>query len=433
MSSPTQNLIPMIRFQHLIITGGTGYIGTRLAQLAIAAGFRVTILSRTRKGLPLGANFVSWSLGEGLPIEALSGDAHLIALFHLAHDWDKPPSQQITKSNLNLTATKTLLDSCRALGVARFVFVSSQSARFDAPNIYGRVKWETEQLLDGEDTISARVGLVYGGPRKGMFGLLCKLVKFPIIPMVSPSQFVQPIHLDELCSGLLLLAQSRLSGWKGLAGPIPVTFGNVLRSLARIGHGRHLVVLPIPLSLALLGCHLSRYIPGMPTIDKERILGLVGTKTIHTRDDLAELGLEIVPIEIGLSRSSLCRKGLLMEGNVLLRYVLGKKPSCSLLLRYVKAIRLMHHDNEPFGLPPFVIAYPALLRFIEPFNTEHPLAKRLALATALSEASSDGAQAFLTAMKPGKTVQLLRLTISLVIDICVKLVRLLLSHRRKDD
>lgn len=433
MTSTSENLIPMIRFQHLIITGGTGYIGVRLAQLAIAAGIGVTILARTRKGLPPGANFVSWSLGECLPVEALSGDAHLTALIHLAHDWENLPSQQTTKANLNLTATKTLLDSCRALRVARFVFVSSQSARSDAPNIYGRVKWETEQLLDGENTVSARVGLVYGGPRKGMFGLLYKLVKFPIIPMVSPSQFVQPIHLDELCSGLLLLAQSRLSGWKGLAGPIPVTFGNVLRSLARIGHGRHLVILPIPLSLALLGCHLTRFIPGIPTIDKERILGLVGTKPIPTRDDLAKLGLEVAPLALGISRSPLGRKGLLVEGNTLLCYVLGKKPSRSLLLRYVKAIRLLRHDIEPVGLPPLVIAYPVLMRFIEPFNADHPLAKRLALASALAEASLDGAQSFFPVVKPGKTVQLLRLGASLVIDICAMPVRLLLGHRRRDD
>lgn len=423
----------MIRFQHLIITGGTGYIGTRLVQHAIAAGIKVTILARTRKGLPSGANFVGWSLGEGLPIEALNGDAHLTALIHLAHDWENLPSPLTTKASLNLTATKTLLDSCRILGVARFVFVSSQSARPDAPNIYGRVKWETEQLLDGEDTVSARVGLVYGGPRKGMYGLIHKLVKFPIIPMVSPSQFVQPIHLDELCSGLLLLAQSRLSGWKGLAGPTPVTFGKVLRILARIGHGKHLVILPIPLPLALFGCHLTRFVPGIPTIDKERILGLVGTRPIPTRDDLAQLGLEVAPLALGLSLGSLGRRGLLVEGNALLHYVLGRKPSCSLLLRYVKAIRLLRHDNEPIGLPPFVIAYPALMRFIEPFNTNHPLAKRLALALALAEASPDGAQSFLPAVKLGKAAQFLRLGVYLVIDVSAMPVRLLFGHRHRDD
>jgi len=160
---------------------------------------------------------------------------------------------------------------------------------------------------------------------------------------------------------------------------------------------------------------------------------LAGTKIIPTRDDLEEVGLEIAPFKLGLNRSPLGRKGLLIEGNVLLHYVLRKKPSCSLLLRYVKAVHLMHLDDEPLGLPVLVIAYPALLRLIEPFNTEHPLAKRLGLATALSEASPDGAQAFLHALKPGKTVKLLRLTISLVIDIFAMPFRLLFSLRRKND
>lgn len=423
----------MSNFQYLIITGGTGYIGERLIKHAIAAGIKVTILGRSNSGLPSETNFVRWSLGDSVPRNAIQGAPHLTALIHLAHDWKNQPGHGEIKANLNLTATQTLLESCRAFGVTRFVFVSSQSARSDAPNIYGRVKWEIEQLLTGNEEVSARVGLVYGGARKGMFGLLFKLAKFPIIPMVAPSQLVQPIHLDELCSGLLLLAQSNLTGWKGLAGPVPIPFGVVLKILARIGYGQHLIILPIPLSLALLGCQLSRFIPGIPTIDKERILGLVGTKVIPTSNDIAEIGLEIVPLSLGLNRSPLYRKGMLIEGYTLLQYVLGNKPSRSLLLRYVKAVRLMQHTSGPLGLPTIVIAYPALLRLIEPFNTNHPLAKRLALATTLSEASSDGAKAFLISMKHGRALHLLYLTFSLIVDIFAMPIRILFNYKRSDD
>lgn len=423
----------MNNIRHLIITGGTGYIGARLAQRAIKSGISVTILARTNKKKSSEVNFVSWSLGDDLPVEALSGDAHSTALVHLAHDWKTLPSQQRVDANLNFAATKTLLDSSRALGLGRFVFVSSQSARPDAPNIYGRVKWKIEQLIDGDDTVTARVGLVYGGPRKGMYGLLLQLVKLPIIPMVSPSQLVQPIHIDELCSGLLLLAQSNLTGYKGLADPIPITFGNFLRSLARICYGHRLIVLPIPLSLALLGCHLTRFIPGIPTIDKERILGLVGTKPIHTSDDLEELKLKITPLNYENNSTAFCRRGLLIEGNTLLRYVLGKKPSRSLLIRYVRAIQLRNHDCIIYGLPALVVVLPVLVRFIEPLYKDHPLAKRLAIATALAEASLDGAQTYLADVNSNKTTQLIRLGISLSTEVFVLPFRLIFGRKPKND
>jgi len=423
----------MSNIRHLIITGGTGYIGVRLVQRAITAGLSVTVLSRGFKVQSSNVNVVNWSLGDELPLEALDGNAHSTALIHLAHDWVVFPNQQQADININLSATKTLLDSCRLQGVARFVFVSSLSARPDAANTYGRVKWEIEQLVDGGDAVSARVGLVYGGPPKGMFGLLLKIVRLPVIPMVSPSQQVQPIHLDELCSGLLLLAESKLTGWKGLAGPIPITFGSFLHYLARIYYGHRLFILPIPLSLALLGCRVTSYIPFVPTIDKERILGLVGTKFIYTKDDVDELNLKIISLTHENGCSPLGIKGLLVEGCALLNYVLGRKPSRSLLVRYVKAIQLRTHESESYGLPALVIMFPLLTRLIEPLNKDHPLSRRLAIATVLAEESPDGAQVYLATVNSGKIIQLVRLSISLMIEIFALPFRLLFSRRPKND
>jgi hypothetical protein len=47
-----------------------------------------------------------------------------------------------------------LQETGRKAGVACFVFVSSQSARADAPNIYGGLKWQTEEALKGDGVIS---------------------------------------------------------------------------------------------------------------------------------------------------------------------------------------------------------------------------------------------------------------------------------------
>ncbi len=65
------------------------------------------------------------------------------------------------------------------------------------------MKWQVEQLLDRQGEVAARVGLVYGGPRQAMFGLLCTLVeRAPVLPMIDPWREVQPIHLREVARGL---------------------------------------------------------------------------------------------------------------------------------------------------------------------------------------------------------------------------------------
>ena len=242
------------------------------------------MLGRNRGGVPAGARPCTWRLGEAWPEAALREDVPPAAqaVVHLAHDWSNPAGEE-GSGGLNLAGTRALLDGARRHGIRRFVFASSQSARQDAANIYGRVKWRVEQLLERPGEVAARIGLVYGGPRQAMFGLLCTLVeRAPVLPMIDPWRKVQPIHLDEVATGLRLLAdgapEAGANGWFGLAAPEGIAFGDFLKTLAREFAGRKLPVVPIKLSLALLAADTAARLPLAPKVDRERILGLAGTR-----------------------------------------------------------------------------------------------------------------------------------------------------------
>ena len=72
----------MTRAAHLIVTGGTGYIGAALVARALREGRTVTLLGR-RPG-PVGTHHVTWALGDRFPAHIPGQHA---ALVHLAHDW----------------------------------------------------------------------------------------------------------------------------------------------------------------------------------------------------------------------------------------------------------------------------------------------------------------------------------------------------------
>ena len=374
----------------VVITGATGYIGARLVALARAQGRAITVLARSAAAIE-GVRIVSWSLGDGLPTDALTPGVPAAdhALIHLAHDW-RNRSDTGEEGGLNLSGTRTLLQSARAAGLSRLVFVSSQSAREDAANIYGRVKWRIEQELQSYGEVAARVGLVYGGKMQAQYGLLSKLTKLaPVLPMIDPWREVQPIHLDEVCRGLLLLADGEQTGWVGLAGPVPIRFGRVLQALARELHGKSLPIVPVPLRLALLACDVSAAVPVGPTVDRERVLGLAGTRAMPCAEHLAALGLEIKPIEEGLRGERAGRRLLLAEGRTLLCYVLKREPGPSLIRRYVRALQATGQAG-PLPLSGLSRRQPALLRFGEPIGAQSKLGRRLALATALAEADPAG-------------------------------------------
>jgi nucleoside-diphosphate-sugar epimerase len=392
--------------------------------MAVAAGWKVTVLGRQPRRWRGNARPIQWTLGAPLPANAMDPDipADAQALIHLAHDWRNTPSSKSPESGLNVEGSLTLLRCSRAFGLKRFVFVSSQSARADAANVYGRVKWRIEQELVSVAEVAARVGLVYGGRPQGMFGLLTRLTaRVPVLPMVNPWRGVQPIHLDEVCLGLLRLVEGNEVGWLGLASPYSVPFESFLRTLARELHGRSLLVLPVPLRLALLACDALRIVPFGPKVDRERVLGLVGARPMECAAHLTTLGINVEPFAERLRREPASRKTVLAEGRVMLKYVLRQAPGSALTRRYARALI----ETGPYGplpLPRLLHASPALLRVIEPIDRAAPLSRRLALATALVEASPQGEEVLARA---GRLARILSGVADLALDLLLLPVRLL--------
>jgi nucleoside-diphosphate-sugar epimerase len=380
-----------VPISHLIITGGDGYLGSALLHAAWASGWQLTVLSRSATHLPSGVRHMAWRLGEPLPAEALDPALPLQtqALVHLAHDWnDHAPA-----ANSNLAGARVLRDDCRRLGIGRVVFASSQSARADALNAYGKLKWQIEQLFDGPREISLRIGLVYGGRWTGQYGLLCRVaMATSVAPMVAPEQLVQPIHLREVARGILLAVDSNLAGVIGLALPRPIPFSEFLDTLAWRLRGGRLRLVRLPLGFVLRLCAIANTIPFMPSVDRERVLGLAGTRASATADDLKRLGLELMPFAQGMADEPAARRALLREGRALLRYVLRAEPGGALIRRYAYAIQASGSPGA-MRLSRMFVRMPRLMRCIEPLHGRTELARRLRIVLALADASPEGARA----------------------------------------
>jgi nucleoside-diphosphate-sugar epimerase len=375
---------------HLIVTGGNGYVGEAVLREALARGWRVTSLERRPAAATGPLTRLPWRLGDPLP-EALARGPAADALVHVAHHWESAGGDD----DPNLVGTEALLGSCRAAGIQRFVFVSSVSARPDALNLYGRLKYRLEQRVAAQGGVSARVGLVYGGQRRAQYGVLLRLAGLGLLPMIDPHRAVQPIHLDEVAAGLLTLAAapSLARPVYVLAAPQAMRFAAFLERLSRIVRQRPLLVLPVPGAVALLAADLCRFLPFLPRVNRERILGLKGMQFVPSAEDLAALGLvvdDMTPSLLG--EPGRRRRQLLGEGAALIAYVLGARPEPRLVRLYARAL---HARGEAAPLPlAFARRWPFLLRFMEPLGGGSVLAARLALATRLAETGAAGADRF---------------------------------------
>ncbi|WP_434715166.1 NAD(P)-dependent oxidoreductase (plasmid) [Rhizobium sp. YTUHZ045] len=365
----------------LIITGSTGYIGARLATLAREHGFEVVELGRRSEA--------KWRIGDEPAASDLEGAA---AVIHIAHSWATGP-ETTEENNINIAGTVKLAEAAKAAGVPRFVFASSTSSRQEALNVYGRTKFRIEQHLAASFAAPivriARIGLVYGGPRTAMYGLMAKLSALsPLLPMIGLNRKVQPIHLDEVAAGLLALAtdESQLPQTFVLAQEKPISFATWLRILRRSQGKGNLHFIPIPLTAALLACRMTKLLPLIPTVDPERVLGLAGAAPMESGESLKLLRLNLADPLVVLS-GELGQKGgdaSRSEAEVLLQY-LGSAPTEAQVQRLCEGLR--REGLAPLGLSPTLIRHPRLLALFEPpaNRTQHRLARALYLADLASE------------------------------------------------
>ncbi|NKK63701.1 sugar nucleotide-binding protein [Rhizobium leguminosarum bv. viciae] len=365
----------------LIITGSTGYIGVRLVAMARERGFDVVELGR-RPG-------AKWRIGDEPAASDLEG---AIGLVHLAHSWATPP-EAAEEENVNISGTLKLAEAAKAAGVPHFVFASSTSSRKEALNVYGRTKFRIEEHLAASKAAPivkiARIGLVYGGPRTAMYGLMAKLAALsPILPMIGLSRKVQPIHLDEVAAGLLALATGENQPLQTfvLAQEKPISFAAWLRILRRAQGKGNLHFIPVPLTAALLACRVTKLLPLIPTVDPERVLGLAGAAPMESSESLRLLKLNLsdpaaaLAGEFGQTHEEQSR----CEAQALLRY-LGIAPTEIQLQRLCEGLR--REGLSPLGLSPAMIRHPGLLALFEPpaNRTRHRLAQALYLADLASE------------------------------------------------
>jgi len=371
----------------LVITGANGYIGQRLVRHALQRGFEVTAATR-RPFDSSGVKWLAYDLSRSPPPDLFSDAACLI---HLAADTS---GGAFGDREEEINAAKSLLNATQKHRV-RMIFVSSQAARQNAPTSYGRVKSRIEEMVLAESGWVVKPGLVYGGPPAALYGALVALVaRWPLLPRLLPSPAVQPIHVDELCEGLLRLAINADFPPRifCLAGN-PVPFSAFLKAISRHRVRRPLYFLPLPASIVDLLLSLFSKNPKI-RIALDRIRSLYQLPLMSTASDLQALGLTLRDIADGMHPSGDSRRRLLLiEANALLQYVLRIPPPPSLARRYVRFIETRGNRN-PLRLPRVVTAFPSFLSLLPPDFTE--LGIRMDAATVLSEATPMGASRFLS-------------------------------------
>ena len=262
---------------HIVIAGGSGFVGQVLQQQLLNQGHRLTILTRNPSKFQSGkqTQYVEWLAANSQPetqLEKVDAIVNLAGESINGFRWTKAKKQRILQSRVtatnevlriieNLNPKPTVLVNASAIGY----YGMSETATFtegvnsNASDFLATVVQTWEELASRAEkwrvrTVYARFGIILG-KGGGALPLMSLPYKFGIGGRIgSGKQWVSWIHIADVV-GLISLAieQSHIHGPLNVTAPEPQRMDDFGKMFAYILHRPHWFPVPSFAMKALLG------------------------------------------------------------------------------------------------------------------------------------------------------------------------------------
>ena len=268
----------------IVLAGGSGFLGTLLAQFFLRKGWDIVVLTRHADSKRLPGRAVRWD-GRTLGAWAkeLEAAGAVINLAGVSVDCRYTARNRRLIMDSRVESTRVLGDAIARCARAPRVWLNSSTATIykhtfgPAWNEDGEIgasaaakdefsvqvarAWEKEffeRETPATRKVALRSAMVLGLGRNSVFPVMRRMVKLGLGGrMGSGQQWVSWIHQDDFCRAIeWLLEHEEVAGVVNLAAPEPVTNAELMRTFRRVC--RMPVGLPAPGWLLELGAFFLR-------------------------------------------------------------------------------------------------------------------------------------------------------------------------------
>ena len=309
------------------VTGGTGFIGSRLIVLLVQRGVEVRALARSQAGMEkvraLGAVPVRGDVTDSQSMqEALRG---CDVVFHVASMYEIGLRYTAQMEKVNVEGVRNVIETAWKAGVPKIVFTSTIGVfgdthgrlvdetyeyKGDFITVYERTKWTAHYqvvlplIKQGAPVIIVMPSAVFGPRDHSTVNDLMKLHVRGLLPAVPGKETTfSHVYVDDVAEGHILAAEKGRIGEAYVLSGTVLSFGDYARLWAKVT-GLRAPLFGIPSGLLRIWWPffaLLEHVLPMPALLSGEAVRVLGTTWIAGYEKAQrELGYRPRPVEEGL-------------------------------------------------------------------------------------------------------------------------------------
>ncbi len=290
----------------ILVTGGTGFVGSHLIRRMRREGLSVRALVRSVEKAAwlknLGVDVVAGDISAPPSLEkALAGVERVV---HLVGIIQEAPGA--TFRGVHVDGTRNIIEASLKAGVRHFLYQSALGTRPGAKSEYHKTKWEAEELVraSGIPSTILRPSLIYGPGDQFTLRLAEIIRKSPVLPVIGSGRSkVQPIFIEDVAACIIkaVTCDACLNDIYEIGGPEQLTYEEVTRAIAEaMGVDRPSVHMPLFLIKSMARV-LETVLP-KPPLTTDQIVMLQEDNVCTMRDIREAFSIEPLPFREGLKK-----------------------------------------------------------------------------------------------------------------------------------
>ena len=292
----------------VLVTGATGFIGSRLVEELINKGYDVTSLIRKGKEGNSKSNIIYGDLtDEKIDFKDLKFDC----VFHLASHTPLEKNKKVLEK-VNLEGTKKLFQEIKSI-TKSIIYISGlgvygetgeavidESQNYNPNTNFVKIRLDAEKYLKDNsvehkiDFAVVHFGDVYG-PDGWFYEMLVKRLKKNTFRMPKGGNYYKGfVHVEDAVGSIIAILEKQAFGESFIiADSMPVSFKEFSNFTADQINAKHPGSVPVFLAKAVLGSDLIKLLTTSMKVSNKKILKIYDFKYPNYKDGIKQVTSEL--------------------------------------------------------------------------------------------------------------------------------------------